>query len=150
MEKQVEYGDGSLGKLTATSLTNQFLAVRGQVWQASSREQEVASELDEAKHSLALVEAMAIAAWLGGIDSGNMKTEYGSNDKDRARNILIALETCKDIQVFRDEVSEKKAEHGRAIIELEDAREALKALHSIAWAYGGECVRDSVVSYSAA
>lgn len=145
MEEQVQYGNGEMKAVTASGLIAEFDACRRRVRHATIHEHDMAVKVTEQKEFLAIVEAITIDKWLGGIEPAELKTKYDSNAEDRARNTLVHLTNNEWVVINRDLLQAAEREHVLARIELEDAREALRALHIIGWAYGGECERDSAV-----
>lgn len=145
MEQSPAYQTDVMTNITANQLVTEFFQARADVALATVKAQTATRVLSDAKNILALVEAVAIDAWLGKIAPADLKTAYGSNAEDRARNTLIYLASDQDVLDQRETVRMAEIEAGMAQMCLDDAKEALRALHSVAWAYGGECARDAAV-----
>ena len=93
------------------------------------------------RETLEFVEAMAIDEWIGATPEADRKRVVGSNEEERRRNTLLML--AKTSLVGDTRASVQVAERAAAIaqIKLEQAQERVRNLRSIAWAFGGECLR---------
>lgn len=93
------------------------------------------------RESLELVEAMAIDAWIGATPEADRKRVVGSNEEERRRNTLLMLARTPMVGDIRTLTQLTERTAAIAQIKLEQAQEQVRNLHSLAWAFGGECNR---------
>ena len=93
------------------------------------------------RETLEFVEAMAIDEWIGATPEADRKRVVGSNEEERRRNTLLMLARTSTVGDTRTSVQVAERAAAIAQIRLEQAQERVRNLRSIAWAFGGECLR---------
>lgn len=105
MEEKVQYGEREsefeLGPCSVESLQTAFNAGQTLLCEAHNRFETAMARVRQARETLALNEAILIDDWLGSIPPAELKTQYGSNAEDRARNTLIYLSRIPSLAADR-------------------------------------------------
>ena len=93
------------------------------------------------RETLEFVEAMAIDAWIGTTPEADRKRVVGANEDERKRNTLLMLARTSNVGDTRTSVQVAERAAAIAQIKFELAQERVRNLRSLAWAFGGECLR---------